>query len=101
MTTTTKNMMRLITHHKMPLRPKETPQGRQARAAKLLGAVKISPRRWAYYADETRTWWVVTPGKLGELCNFLASDEEKVANDAYSHWCASGGAREMPKGWTP
>ena len=74
---------------------------RLARSAKLLCAVKISPRRWAHYADETCTWWVVTARELTELCDYLDDEDKSVANDAYSHWCAGTHAKEMPRGWQP
>ena len=72
---------------------------RIARAAKHTDAVQVSPRRYAHYADETGTWWVVSAAELAELCDYL--DDPDTASDAYSHWCAGTSSREMPRGWTP
>ncbi len=49
--------------------------------AERIGAVKVGPRLWAYYADETRSWWVVSANDL------LSYDGD------YSQWCARTTAR--------
>lgn len=71
------------------------------RAAEHIGAVQISPRRWAYYADETSRYYVVSTAVLASLCSYLDDDDPSISQDAYSHWCAGEPAREMPKGWEP
>lgn len=55
-----------------------------------LGAVQVSPQRWAYYADETGTWYVTTQAELIELGMMLLDGTD----GAYSHWCAGTPARE-------
>lgn len=72
-----------------------------SRAAERLGAVRLASGDYAHYADETSSWWVVTADELAELCDYLDSDDEQIAGDAYSHWCAGTAAREMPRGWVP
>jgi hypothetical protein len=74
---------------------------RLARAAAHIDATDLGDGRWAHYADETSTWWVVTADELEELCDYLDSDDEQVSGDAYSHWCAGTSGEEMPAGWTP
>lgn len=64
------------------------------RAVERLNATQISPRRWAYYADEVSSWFVVSSADMQYL-------GELLADDAYSHWCAGTVAREMPQGWQP
>lgn len=71
------------------------------RAIGALNAIELASDNYAYYADETSTWWVVTPSELEEYCDYLDSDDEQVSRNAYSHWCAGTSAREQPRGWTP
>lgn len=66
-------------------------------AIKFLNAVQISPRRFAHFADETRTWWKVTPSELAALQFLLEEGEE----EAYSLWASNGNGVEMPRGWKP
>lgn len=74
-----------------------------ARAASHIDAVKLPDGRWAHYDDGTHSWWVVTEGDMSRLCKYLdhEDEDEDIRNDAYSHWCASNVAEEMPRGWTP
>jgi phage pi2 protein 07 len=67
------------------------------RAAEHVDAVDLGDGRWAHYATETSSWWVVSAAELEELCEFLDSD----VKDPYSHWCAGTTAEEMPHGWSP
>lgn len=69
------------------------------RAAHLIQAVKVSPRRWAHYATETDRWYTVSAKGLRALIDYL--DDPATCDDAYSHWCADVDAREMPEGWAP
>lgn len=71
------------------------------RAASHIDATDLGNGRWAHYADETSRWWIVTEDELAELCEYLDSDDEQIAADAYSHWCAGTDAVEMPSGWSP
>lgn len=71
------------------------------RAAKHIGATELDGDRWAHYAQETRTWWVVTTDELAKLCEYLDNDDEEISRDAYSHWCAGVAGKEMPRGWSP
>lgn len=71
------------------------------RAAERVDATELPDGRWAYYADETSRWYVVTAAELAKLCDYLDHDHEDIARDAYSHWCAGISADEMPEGWRP
>lgn len=70
-----------------------------ARAAEHIDAVQIGAERWAHYAAETSSWWVVSADELESLCDYL--DDETIRGDAYSLWCADTDAREKPIGWEP
>lgn len=71
------------------------------RAAQHIDATDLVDGRWAHYADETSRWHVVSAEALGELCEYLDSDDPQVSGDAYSHWCAGTNSEEMPEGWNP
>lgn len=71
------------------------------RAAQHIEATDLGGGRWAHYATETSTWWVVSTAELESLCDYLDDEDEQVSGDAYSHWCAGTVAEEMPSGWTP
>ena len=79
----------------------DTTADRLARAAARIHATDLGDGGWAYYAEETSSWWVVTAEELEELCDYLDSDEPLIAGDAYSHWCAACGGEEQAAGWTP
>lgn len=59
-------------------------------AIRRIDATQVSPRRWEYYAEETRETYRLTRADLEALAELLADDD--VA-DAYSHWCAGGYCR--------
>ena len=61
-------------------------------AVEMLRAVQLSPRKWAYYAEETSAWYVVSRRDLADLGELLAAGE----TDAYSHWCAACGREATP-----
>jgi hypothetical protein len=63
-------------------------------AINRLDAVRISTFRYAYYADETRTYWVVSRKSMINLGERLNRGDR----DAYSFWCGETYARE---GWKP
>lgn len=63
-------------------------------AIERLGAVETSDGRWAYYAAETRHYYCVDAETLDDLVDLL--NDADLASDAYSHWCAQGGALELP-----
>lgn len=67
------------------------------RAINLADAVQISPRRWAYFDDNTRRWYVVSSKIMKLLANYL----DTWGIYAYSRWCADTLAKEMPHGWEP
>lgn len=71
------------------------------RAADHIDATELSDGVWAHRDDGMGRWYVVTAAELAKLCEYLDSDDESVANDAYSHWCAGTSATEMPEGWEP
>lgn len=75
---------------------------RVARAAEHVDATELSDGRWAHHADETQRWYIVTEDDLESLCDYLDSDDNEIAGNAYSHWCAgTTTSEEMPAGWTP
>jgi phage pi2 protein 07 len=74
---------------------------RLTRAADHLGAVELDDGDYAYYADETGSYWVVDAYELADLCDYLDDEDPSIADDAYSHWCAGTSGREMRKGWEP
>lgn len=78
-----------------------TDDGRLDRAARHIDAVDLGNGRWAHYANETRTYWIVTADELENLCDYLDSEDPAISRDAYSHWCAGTCAEEMPRGWEP
>lgn len=83
-------------------RKRETQAARVARAAKVLGATRISgTTTWVHFAQETGTYWAVSERHLASLCDYIDDDDKTIANDAYSHWCAAGLGVEKPKGWRP
>lgn len=71
------------------------------RAIDRVSATDLGDDQWAYWADETSRYYVVDSDDLESLCDYLDSDDEKIASDAYSHWCAGTMAEEKPKGWEP
>ena len=76
-------------------------EARLQRAAAHLGATDLGDNQWAYYADETSCYYVVSASDLEVLCNYLDHDEPWIRRDAYSHWCAGTTAAEQPDGWEP
>lgn len=54
-------------------------------AAARLKAVRLADGRYAYRADETHSWWLVTADDLADL----GSDED------YSEWCSSSDGEEV------
>lgn len=67
-----------------------------AQAAEDLDAKQLSDGRYAYYADETGSWWIVSAGELVEYVDdYMWSDDPIIAADAYSHWCAGASADEV------
>jgi hypothetical protein len=72
-----------------------------ARAADHLAAQRLADGRYAYEDDGMRRWYVVSASDLADLVDYLDSDDDAIASDAYSHWCAGSVAQEMPAGWTP
>lgn len=70
-------------------------------AARHIGATRLRDGAWAYYADETSRWYVVSDDDLMLLRDIMHDDDPDVSRDPYSHWCASTSAEEMPKGWSP
>lgn len=71
------------------------------RAAEHIDAIQLADGTYAHLAAETSTYWVFTADQLAELCDYLDHDDADIRRDAYSHWCAGTGGREMPRGWTP
>lgn len=67
------------------------------RAIDYLACTDLGDGSWAYYAAETRSWWVVDDATLESLGEALADDEP----EAYSRWCAETDAEEQPEGWAP
>lgn len=67
-------------------------------AIAYLEATQISPRRWAYYATETRRWYKLTRADLEALALMLNDDGPGYA---YGQWCSDGYGTEMPESWTP
>src|SRR5690606_26432910 len=76
-------------------------QDRITRAAQHINAVDLGDGDFAYYADETSSYWVVDEDDLADLCDYLDDADEDIRRDAYSHWCAGTVSREMPQGWKP
>lgn len=68
-----------------------------ARAIAYLDAIQIEDDQYAYWADETRSWWVSYDCDLVELCRYL----DDPNSGGYSMWCADHTAREMPAGYDP
>jgi hypothetical protein len=66
-------------------------------AIDLLSAIALTDGEYAYFADETRRWYVVDSGEIADLSERLDREEQ----DAYSRWCAATESREMPEGWEP
>ena len=71
------------------------------RAADAVGAVEMADGRWAYYAEETQRYYVMSAADLEDLCGYLDDEDEQVSGDAYGHWCAGTDDEEMPAGWEP
>lgn len=67
------------------------------RAVDYLDAVQIDDDRYAYWADETRSWWVVYDSDLLELPRYLDDPD----SGGYSMWCADYTGQEMPKEYDP
>lgn len=79
----------------------ESRDERISRAVAALGATDLGDDRWAYYADETSSWWIVNGDDLESYCDYLDDPDPAISGDAYSHWCAGTNAEEMPEGWEP
>lgn len=56
-----------------------------------LGAVDLGDEQYAYYADETRAWYLVSADDVRDLGARLLAGEQ----DAYSLWCAATIATEV------
>jgi hypothetical protein len=56
-------------------------------AIEYLGAIRISPDTYAYWADEVGRWYVITPQELDALVLALKKDPR----DGYSLWCTYTG----------
>ena len=76
-------------------------EARLERAAAHVGATDIGDDQWAYYADETSCYYVVSASDLEDLCDYLDDADPSISRDAYSHWCAGTTAAEQPEGWEP
>lgn len=59
----------------------------RATAIRRLNATALRDGRYAYYAEETDTYYVVSAEDLNDLGALLRSD----AADPYSLWCAGCG----------
>jgi hypothetical protein len=84
-------------------------------AVDALGATKIAcgrhgKRKWAYWADETQTYWVVDHDDMvlyGRMLTDYRHGRPHGSSDAappehpYSDWCAASCAQEMPRNWRP
>lgn len=62
-----------------------------AKAIAHIDATQVSPRRWEYYAQETRETYRLTRADLEALAELLSDDERP--SDAYSLWCSGGYGR--------
>lgn len=71
------------------------------RAAEYVSATQLEDGNWAYFADETSSWWAVSSEELEDLCDYLDDEDPEVSRDAYSHWCSGGPGKEMPEEWQP
>lgn len=49
---------------------------------------RINDDEVVYYDDNTRSYYKAPVEDLYELAELMMSDDESVASDAYSHWCA-------------
>lgn len=81
----------VLTHEDLGV---HTPEESRVAAIKALSAVEVDGDEYAYYADETSSWWIVTEDELAEWLDY-------PERDRYSHWCAGTSGREMPEGWSP
>lgn len=63
-----------------------------ARTEEILGISLTSVgNRHAYYAEETREWYWINRSDLQYAVTLSKDTDEQIANDLYSHWCASTG----------
>lgn len=62
-------------------------------AIKRIGAVRVSPRRWEYYAEEENETYRLSRGDLIALAEMMA--DKDLGDDAYSHWCSAGYGRRV------
>jgi hypothetical protein len=92
-------------------------QARMERAVKKLDAVEVygsldnrvsmamsrlgADRVYAYYDDAMGRYYIVDAVDVDGLVDYMDSDDDEIARDAYSHWCAGTSAVKMPEGWTP
>ena len=53
-----------------------------------LDATRLTDGRYAYHADETRTYYVVDEAEIALLAEMMADPD---VQDAYSEWCAISG----------
>lgn len=89
-----------------------TPKDRKLAIAEAVEALHAVPDpyeagRWAYFADETRSWWSVTEESLLRFVETrirLAVDlpSEEVAIETYNEWAENDGdavelGRELPR----
>ena len=63
-----------------------------AAAVERLDAVRLADGDYAYRAEETARWYVVTESDLRDLGERMARGE----SDAYSHWCARDAGSAAP-----
>jgi hypothetical protein len=66
-------------------------------AIDLLDATELPDGDYAYFAEETRRWYVVDSSDIADLSERLDRGEQ----DVYSRWCADTESREMLDGWSP
>jgi hypothetical protein len=62
-------------------------------AIEYLGAVRLAPDLYAYFASEADRWYVITPQELDKL----VAELNKNPRDGYSEWCSYTGREATPE----
>lgn len=60
----------------------------QAAVERINGSITSDESSVIYYDDSMQKYYLSDIDDLGDLADLMESDDEDIARDAYSHWCA-------------
>ena len=60
----------------------------KAAMERIEGSLTDDRKSVIYYDDSTQRYYLAPVEDLDDLADYMASEDEDIARDAYSHWCA-------------